>query len=99
MDDSLAQIADDLATLTPDGRIKLEQRIVGWEYVVKALHVLAARPYFTPEQAELIRAEATELEEKDIAPMRAALRDEPLATILQATVEELGDDDGAAKIR
>jgi hypothetical protein len=54
-----------------------------------ALRVLPQRSYISVEQAALIRAE-DELLEKDIAPLRVALRDGTLTTCLRATVERLG---------
>jgi hypothetical protein len=96
MDDQRDEAAEDLATLTADQKIELEYRIAGWQDVVGALRLLAGRPYFSPEQAAMILAEADELEEKDIEPMRAALRDTPMSEILWAVVEELGDDGNTA---
>jgi hypothetical protein len=90
MNDQLNEAPDDLATLTPDTVEQLENRIARFQCVVDALHVLARRPYFSPEQAAMIRAEADELVE-DIEPMRAALDDVPMSEILRATVEELGE--------
>lgn len=47
----------------------------------------------------MIRGEADELEEEDIAPLRASLRELPTASILKATVEGLCDDSGTAASR
>jgi hypothetical protein len=94
MDDQLNQAADELVTLTPDEKIKLAPRIARLEGAVDALLVLAPRPYFSSTQVALILAEADELDDKDLAPLQAALRDAPMSEILQATVDELGDDDG-----
>ena len=91
MDDSLAQIADGLATLTSDAIDRLEARVDCLECAVDALRFIAKRPYLSTEQALLIRAEADELLEKDIEPLRAALRDPPMSKILKATVEELDE--------
>ena len=89
MDDELNQAADDLVMLTPDQKVELEQQIARFQCAADALCVLARRPYLTAEQKALILAEADELVEEDIEPLRAALRDVPMSTVLQATVEEL----------
>ena len=70
MDDQLNQSADELVTLSPDQKINLEHRIARFQCAVDALRVLATRSYFSAEQAVLIRAEADELLEKDIEPLR-----------------------------
>jgi hypothetical protein len=91
VDDNPIQAADDLVTLRPDVVERLRHRIARLECAVDALLLLARRPYFSPAQKTLIFQEADELDEKDIEPLRAALRDEPLSEILQATVDELGE--------
>jgi hypothetical protein len=78
-------------TLRPDVVERLRHRIARLECAVDALLLLARRPYFSADQRTLILAEADELDEKDIEPLRAALSGEPLSEILQATVEELDE--------
>src|SRR5882724_3619999 len=75
MNDQLTQAADDLLALSPEQVDKIDRLIARWQCAVNALRVLATRPYFSAEQAAMIRAEADELAEKDIEPLWAALRD------------------------
>jgi len=89
MNDQLTDAADDLMTFTPEQVDQVERRIARWQCAVNALRVLATRPYFSAEQAAMIRAEADELVEKDIEPLWAALRDGAPTKILHGTVEEL----------
>ena len=89
-DDQLNQAADELLTLTPDQKIKHEHQIARFQCAADALLVLARRPYLTSEQKTLILAEADELVEEDIEPLRAALRNGTLPVISEATVDELG---------
>src|SRR5260221_14347995 len=76
--------------MTPTQIEQLERFIARWEGAVHAMRILARRPYISPAQAALIRAEAEELLAKYIQPLRLAVRGEALAEI-SARVEELGD--------
>ena len=89
MDDQLNQAVEELVTLSPDQKIKLEHRIARFQCAIHALRVCARRPYLSAEQATLIRGEADELAD-ELAPLQAALHDGTLTAMLQATIEELG---------
>jgi hypothetical protein len=93
MGDELNQNAGELLTLTtPDHEIKLKHHVARLQRAANALRVIATRQYFSVERATMILAEVDELAE-DITLLCAALHDEPLSTILPATVEEIGDGD------